>query len=550
MDNNIIKELRKKEEEDVAKVLSSKYKIPYLDISKITIDLDALKVIPEKEAREKFVAVLQSVGKKLQIGVNNPEDQGVKNILEQLKEKRYEISLFLVSKSGLEKVFQKYAEVPRFEEIKAGIINISQAKIETFGVSLHSITSLKNSLENLIKQKESRKASEALELMLAGAISIEASDIHIEPESASVRLRLRLDGVLQNVTLIPLALYQLLLSRIKLISEVKLNVHDKPQDGRFTITTNSENIEVRTSVLPGPYGESLVLRVLLPKNISKTIKDLGMHEHLREIIEVELKKPNGMILATGPTGSGKTTTLYAFLKKITTPEIKVVTIEDPIEYHIPYVTQTQVEPDKGYDFGNGLRSILRQDPDVIMVGEIRDLDTAEIAMHASLTGHLVFSTLHTNDAAGTIPRLIDIGVKTNIIAPAINVTIAQRLVRKLCEACKQTVDASPDETKIIVENLKKIPKGYHRNIDTSFKIGKAAGCEECNKTGYKGRLGIFEAFLVDDAMERLILQNPPEADIKKAAKEQGMMTMYQDGILKIIDGVTSFDELQRVVSEE
>ncbi len=548
--DDTLQELRRREEEDLAKVLATKYQIPYLDTSKVTIDLDSLKIIPEREARENFIAVLQSVGKKLQIAVNNPESQGTKNILENLSSKKYELSLFLVSKSSLERAFQKYREIPRFEEIKAGVIDISQTKMEEFGVSLNSVTKLKASLENLIKQSESKKASEALELILAGSISIEASDVHLEPESNSVRLRLRLDGVLQDISSIPTTLYQLLLSRVKLISEIKLNIHDKPQDGRFTIKTHNEDIEVRTSILPGPYGESAVLRILLPKNISKTIKDLGMHERLREIIESELQKPNGMILATGPTGSGKTTTLYTFLKKITTPKVKVITIEDPIEYHLQYVSQTQVDSEKGYDFGNGLRSILRQDPDVIMVGEIRDLETAEIAMHASLTGHLVFSTLHTNDAAGTIPRLIDLGVKTNIIAPAINVTMAQRLVRTLCDKCRKEIEPTAEEIKIISENLENLPKGYEKKVAKNFKIWKEVGCEKCNLTGFSGRIGIFEAFLVDDEMERLILKNPPEADIREAAKKQGMMTMFQDGILKVLDGITSFDELNRVVSEE
>jgi len=316
-----------------------------------------------------------------------------------------------------------------------------------------------------------------------------------------------------------------------------------------TIKTKDEDVEVRTSVLPGPFGESVVMRLLLPKTISIKLEDLGMQPALYQTIKTELDKPNGMILTTGPTGSGKTTTLYACLKVLASPEVKVITIEDPIEYHIPHITQTQIDPGKGYDFSNGLRSILRQDPDIILVGEVRDLDTAEIAMHAALTGHLVFSTLHTNDAAGTIPRLIDLGVKVNIISPAMNIAIAQRLTRKLCEFCKAKTEPSPEEKKIIEKNLGSVPAAYKSSVPKEINMYKAVGCQKCNETGYKGRIGVFEGFLIDDEMERLIITNPPAADIQQAAIKQGMLTMYQDGVIKLTRGLTSFDELNRVVSE-
>ena len=548
--DDTFQELRRREEEDLAKVLAQKYNIPYLDLSKVTIELDTLKLIPEESARAYHIAVIQSVGNKLQVVLVNPENPGAKKVLEDLGQKKYETRLFLVSKSGIEKAFDRYKEIPRFEEIKTGVIEISAAKLSLYAQTVSSIAALRQTLEKLTKEKESKKASDTLEAILAGALAVEASDIHIEPGNESARLRLRLDGVLQDVADFPTALYQLILSRVKLVSEVKLNIHDKPQDGLFTRKTNNEDVEVRTSVLPGPYGESVVLRVLLPKAIATTMDDLGIQPELYHTIEKELKKPNGMIITTGPTGSGKTTTLYAFLKKIATSEIKVVTIEDPIEYHVPHITQTQVDPGKGYDFGNGLRSILRQDPDVILVGEIRDLETAGTAMHAALTGHLVFSTLHTNDAAGTIPRLIDLGVKPNIIAPAINMAIAQRLVRKLCARCKKTTAPTSEEQKIIETALAQMPKKYRTGAPSHFKIAKAVGCDACNHTGYKGRIGIFEGFLVDDAVERLIIKTPPEADIEETVEKQGMLTMYQDGILKVINAITSLEELQRVVSAQ
>ena len=286
----------------------------------------------------------------------------------------------------------------------------------------------------------------------------------------------------------------------------------------------------------------------MPKTINITFDKLGMQPPVYKIMQNELKKPNGMILTTGPTGSGKTTTLYAFLKTVSSPEVKVITIEDPIEYHLPHITQTQIDPPKGYDFSNGLRSILRQDPDIILVGEIRDLETAGIAMHAALTGHLVFSTLHTNDAAGTIPRLIDLGVKTNIISPALNVVIAQRLVRLLCKECKREVKPNDQEKKMIEKEIKNLPQTYKKPPLKDFKIWEAIGCEACNMTGFRGRIGIFEAFLIDNEMERMIIKNPPKADIEEAAGHQGMATMYQDGVLKVLAGATSFEELNRVVA--
>src|SRR3989344_2778855 len=301
-------------------------------------------------------------------------------------------------------------------------------------------------------------------------------------------MRLRLDGVLHEAGALTKAVYGLVLSRIKLLAEMKLNVHDRAQDGRFTVRTKNMDMEVRVSALPGPFGETLVLRVLNPKSISITMKDLGMHPEFLKRVEPELKRPNGMILTTGPTGSGKTTTLYAFIKAVNQPGIKIVTIEDPIEYHLSGISQTQVEPDKNYTFANGLRSILRQDPDIILVGEIRDLETAEIAMHAALTGHLVFSTLHTNNAAGTIPRLIDLKADPTIIAPAINMAIAQRLVRQLCGACKKATKPTPEEEKIIKNGIAEMPKSHQIPLPTGFKIARATGCESCNLTGYKGRI--------------------------------------------------------------
>src|SRR3989338_4251903 len=474
-------ELLEKEAEDLAKILAQKHGIPYLDLSGVTIDLDSLKLVPEAEAREGKLAVFQFVGKKLSVAVINPKLLKTNEVVEGLKARRFEVELYLISPQSLEKALSRYPEIAAFEEVRTAIIDISPTRLEEFKTEVKSVNNLRTLLSKAGTLTESRKISEILELILAGALSIEASDVHVEPGEAKVKLRLRIDGVLQELAAFNPKIYQLLLSRIKLLSELKLNVKDKAQDGRFTIRTKETDIEVRTSTLPGPYGESVSLRVLHPKTIALKLDDLGIHPYLLELVERELLKPNGMILTTGPTGSGKTTTLYAFIKKISEPGIEIITIEDPIEYHISGVTQTQVDSEKGYDFSNGLKSILRQDPDVIMVGEIRDFETAETALHAALTGHLVFSTLHTNDAAGTIPRLIDMGANPNIIAPAINVAMAQRLVRRLCPICRAPHQPTKEEWDEITRAVTDLPENVPHPDLAAAKLFEPneKGCDKC-----------------------------------------------------------------------
>lgn len=544
---------RKKEAEDLARIMSNRYKLPYINLHTVTIDLDSLKIIPEERAREGHLIVFQSTGKKLSIGIINPARQTTKQTLEELKNRRFVLDLFIISENSLERALAQYAEIPKFEQFEAGIIKISPQRIEEFAKNAGRIDVFAQKLTETSAAKEMRKISEIVEMLIAGALQFEASDIHIEPQEDRMRLRFRIDGVLTDIVQFTLPVYNLLLSRIKLVSELKLNIRDKPQDGRFTVRADNLDVEVRTSVLPGPNGESVVLRVLHPKTISLTLEDLGLHPEAQKVIEREIKKPNGMLLTTGPTGSGKTTTLYAFIKKVNEPGIKIITIEDPIEYHIEGITQTQTEPARGYDFASGLRSILRQDPDTVLIGEIRDLDTAQTALHAALTGHMVFSTLHTNNAAGTIPRLIDLGAKPNIIAPALNATMAQRLVRRLCQKCKKEYSIEKDEYEKISSVIKKIPEKYKGDvrIGQKTKAFKKVGCPACNDTGFKGRVGVFEVFVINEDIEQLILKGTAtEKEFQRAAENQGMLTMYQDGILKVLKGITSILELERLVSPE
>jgi len=428
-----------------------------------------------------------------------------------------------------------------------GQIQIPADKVAQLQAEIINIDVYKKEIEKFI----ATNVTQLIEIVLAGAVFLDSSDIHIEPEEQNAKLRLRLDGVLQDVLILNLKSYQTLLSRIKLLSGLKLNISNRPQDGRFTILMGKIVVEIRSSTLPAQHGESIVLSLLNPKSLIE-IEALGLRKDLIDLFKKEIKKPNGMIIITGPTGSGKTTTLYAILKKINKPDVKIITIEDPIEYQLEGLSQTQVDPSKGYTFGSGLKSIMRQDPDVILVGEVRDLETAEIALQAALTGHLVFSTLHTNDAAGAVARLEDLGIRPVSIAPAINMIVAQRLPRKVCQKCVKMVKPPQDVLDKIKRNLKNINKELlpASLLKDDFKIPQAQGCPACNLTGYKGRLGIFEAFLIDDEMEKFILKSPAIAQMKELAIKKGMVLMYQDGLIKVLEGVTTLEEIERVAMEE
>ena len=426
-----------------------------------------------------------------------------------------------------------------------GEVHIPAEFARDVAASIQNISDLSSRLGHA----QETQVSETFSLLLAGALSLQASDIHLEPLEQNVKVRLRIDGILQDLGAMSLKLHESLLSRIKLVSGIKLNVADRPQDGRFSFDIeNAEIIEVRVSTLPSEYGESVVMRILNPKSLL-TLQDLGLRKDLLDLFAKEIKKPNGMIVVCGPTGSGKTTTLYAFLKTVQNPEIKIITIEDPIEYHLAGISQTQVHPEKGYTFASGLAAIVRQDPDVILVGEIRDGQTAEISIQAALTGHLVFSTLHTNDAAGTIARMTSLGISaTGTIASALNLIVAQRLVRKVCDKCGKLRKATPEELRILQDAAKAVPRTLSPKIPATIKVPQTAGCSACNNTGYKGRVGIFEAIVVDDEMESYILSNPSIGDLKNTAKKRGMVTMEQDGYLKVVEGITTMQEVQRVTT--
>jgi type II secretory ATPase GspE/PulE/Tfp pilus assembly ATPase PilB-like protein len=552
--NKQLDDLRKLEEEQLVSVLAeSKYGLPYIDLYRFPIDNEALRMIDENEAREMRVAPFKLNGKNILIAVRTPDPDILGKLKDIAERKNYIPVFYMASTASLHKVWDRYQELSMAESSQVGGLEISMEVLRDTAKNIHKIQDINKIIVETLDGNQIHRISRLLEIILAGAIAIKASDVHIEPEQDRGRLRLRLDGILQDVSFFGSDVYRLLNSRIKLLSGMKLT-SKITQDGRFNITEGDEEISIRTSLIPGSYGESIVMRILDPKSIQVEFEELGIEPYMLSIVEQEIIKPNGLILVTGPTGSGKTTTLYAFLRKIYSTEINIITIEDPVEYHLNGITQTQVsQKEGGYDFPGGLRSALRQDPDVIMVGEIRDSETAQTAVQSALTGHMVFSTLHTNNAAGVIPRLIDLGVNPKIMVSALSLSMAQRLVRKLCKACKREKDPTHEEARIINEIIKSIKDEgkdiakYNIPDKTSFKIFEAVGCEACNTTGYSGRIGIFEAIKTDESIEKIIPDNPSEREIKKVAKTQGILSMRQDGIIKILSGVTSLEEVANVV---
>lgn len=542
-----IDEFRRREEEDLAQIIASRHGLEYVDLGPLPINMDALRVMTEAEAREAKIAPFSMVGKRLKVAVLSPSNEKTTVGLDAITAKGYEVTVTIASLVSLEKVWTRYGDLSFSTETKAGALDISSEDIRTFIGQIHTVEDVRRNMEEVLKLKKGFRISKILEIVLSGGLATKASDIHVEPEEDYVRLRYRLDGVLTDIMKFDTETFGLLLSRIKLLSGLKLNVKTEAQDGRFSVKVGEDEIEIRTSILPGAYSESIVLRLLNPKSIQVPLEDLGIPTRLLAELLKQIDKPNGMILTTGPTGSGKTTTLYAFLRKLHKPDVKIITIEDPIEYHLPGIVQTQVNAEKNYTFALGLRAVLRQDPDVLMVGEIRDNETAQIAIDSSLTGHLVFSTLHTNSAAGSFPRLIDLGVNPRIISSAINITLAQRLVRKLCPACRKqealdaTEQATVDKVLATIVHKDEIPAETHM-------AWKPVGCAECNATGYRGRIGIYEGILTTEEVDKSLQFGANAKDIEVAALPQGMLTMSQDGILKALKGVTSIDELGRVIS--
>jgi type IV pilus assembly protein PilB len=538
-----LKLIREKEEEDVVSILAPKYGAEYTDLSVAPIETDALKLVEEARAREGGLAVFDKSGRTLSIAFVNAQNPIVQEVISDLVAKGYTVKKYLVSHKSLAKAHARYAEISTSYMSKVGVFGLETGELDKVVAEYSSLKVLKIRLDELLSQKKGNTVSHVFEEIFAAAYALHASDIHMEPEEKEVRLRIRVDGLLEDVYQLDKHTYQMLSSRLKLLSGIKLNITNKAQDGRFTIDVGSTQIEIRTSLIPGSYGESFVLRILDPNTIHRSFEEMGVEGKLLERLRKEIRRPNGMLLVTGPTGSGKTTTLYTFMQDVYQPDIKIVTIEDPIEYHLGGIVQTQTDG-KDYTFASGLRSVLRQDPDVIMVGEIRDKEVAETALQAALTGHFVFSTLHTNNAAGSFPRLIDLGADPKLFASAITVSMAQRLVRTLDDATKKPRPALPEEKAMMQKVFEGVtdPTLLPASFDTLYDATPTE-----SGTGYKGRIGVHEAIFMDDELGEFLRNNPSEGDIKKHVMRQGFLNMEQDGVRKALLGKTTIEELRRVI---
>ena len=532
------KQIKIKELERVTEARADANGYPYINLFGFPISPEGLSILTEEEARAMSCVCFYYDGTHLRLGAMNPDD-AVAAKAKELHEKYFcDVQIYLISDYSFAYAMGLYDKLPKTREIVKGV-NITEEDLDKYGENIANF-------KNLQAEVDKNSLTEVVTIIMGASIKSGASDVHIEAEEHGVKVRFRIDGILNDVLILKREVWPKIISRFKMLAGVKLNITDKPQDGRISIFTKKERIDIRVSFLPTNFGESVVMRLLRSGSVSVKFEDLGFSPRAYEMLAKQIARPNGMVITTGPTGSGKTTTLYAILKKLNDSETKIVTMEDPIEYQLEGINQSQTS--ERYTFAQGLRSIMRQDPDVIMVGEIRDLETAEIAIQAALTGHMVLSTIHTNDAAGTIPRFLSMGAKPFLLAPALNAMIGQRLVRKICEHCKE--EMIPDEValtrvKDILNNLPDLEKKEVNFDNLKFYHGK--GCDFCQGLGYKGRLGIYEIMTMNAEIEKVLLSgNVSEYEMRDIAHKNGMVTMVQDGILKALAGLTSLEEVFRV----
>jgi type II secretory ATPase GspE/PulE/Tfp pilus assembly ATPase PilB-like protein len=513
----------------------------YIDLVGFPISPDALTLIAREKAQASKAITFLFLGREIRMGAIDPANPAVKELAYQLGEQNSsKTGLYRISQNSFDVAFKAYDRVPVYKEAPKGVKITSEdlAKYEGIGKDFKK-------LNDTIKKIN---ITDLVTLVIAAAVQAESSDIHIEAEEKDVKIRLRVDGLLHDAAAIPKKDWQKVIARIKLLAKLKLNISDKPQDGRFSILLQEDKIDVRVSTIPIAYGESVVMRLLRSSAAGLQFADLGLVGLANKRLAEQVQRPNGMIITTGPTGSGKTTTLYAILNKLNAEDTKIITLEDPIEYKLEGINQSQIDHSKEYSFADGLRSILRQDPDIVMVGEIRDLETADVAINAALTGHLVISTIHTNSASGAIPRFLAMGVKGFLLAPAINAIMGQRLVRRVCQKCKTEYQPTAEELDKVKKILEAIPEGHQDRPDlTKLKFYEGKGCDVCNNMKYKGRVGIYEILIMNKDIEAVILSGDvSEYKMQELAVKDGMLTMAQDGLIKALQGITTIDEVLRV----
>jgi len=536
-----MKQIQKGELEKITAEQAVELGLPYIDLTGFPVPAEALKTIPLSTAEKYQTICFYSTPEELRLGIVNPTEE-IKELTFQLGEKHHaKVLIYLISQNSLDKIIKLYANLPVIKPVSKDI-NITDEDLNHFQASIENLQSLQEQFNNI-------SISDILTLIVASALKMKASDIHVEAEEKGIAVRYRLDGILQDVANLPIDQWKKFISRIKLLAGLKINITDKPQDGRVTIKLTNDSLDIRVSTMPTVYGESVVMRILYSGTAGVTFDELGLRGEAYERLKREIARPNGMIITTGPTGSGKTTTMYAILRLLNKPGVKIITLEDPVEIKMEGVNQSQVDESRDYTFAKGLRSLLRQDPDICMVGEIRDLETAEIAIQSALTGHLMLSTIHTNSAAGAVPRFLSMGVKPFLLAPALNSIIGQRLVRRICENCIEDLPLTPEQKNRVQESLSHLPPVEKAKInleDLHFYHGR--GCEQCNNLGYRGRVGIYEVMIMNKEIEALILSGKiSEYSIEEIAVKNGMVTMVQDGLLKALDKLTTVEEIFRVI---
>lgn len=518
-------------------------KIPYIDLSKKTIDKKTLSIIPEYIARLYQAVPVETdpVNKKLIVAMVDPEDYQAREFIK--KKTGFQIEPRLATSADIGRILDQYSGIET--EVETAIKGTEFA-----GAIKEAAATAEGPAEKKEEVSSEAPTSRVVQSLLRRAVSSKASDIHIEPEEGDVNVRFRIDGVLQKVITLPKKIQPAIASRIKILSGMKIDETRLPQDGRFEQKIHGREIDFRVSTFPSVNGEKIVMRILDKSTGILSLDELGLTGDSFKRLDKAIHESHGMTLVTGPTGSGKTTTLYAVIDRIMDVGINIVTLEDPVEYQIKGINQGQVRADIDFTFAKGLRSIVRQDPDVIMVGEIRDLETAEMAVHAALTGHIVLSTLHTNDAAGAIPRLVDMGVEPFLLTSSLSTVVGQRLARKICDQCKVEAQISEEIMTTIKKEVEAMPEAEAKKIQgKQLKFYKGKGCQACNKSGYKGRIGLFEVLAMSPEIEKLTIKKSSADMITKKAIEEGMVTMKQDGILKALEGKTSIEEVWRVTKE-
>ena len=529
----ILKSQKLVDETALTKAKAELYNVPYLDLSVVPVSPEALSTLPQEVASrfKAFPVSVDPVGKQIVLAMSDPLDLSAIEFVEQ--KTGLSVKPHASDPSKIETMISTGYATSLAKEVSEALKEVSPGD---------NIKTLDIRKTGLIREE---KVAEIVTHILSFAVKARASDVHIEPQEKATRVRYRIDGILQEKLTTPRELHDALISRIKILSGMKIDEKRIPQDGRFNFKSEAEEVDLRVSTLPTAWGEKVVMRLLKKTGGIPELTELGLRGRALKNLQEAILRPHGIILITGPTGSGKTTTLYSIIQKINTPKVNIVTLEDPIEYKIAGVNQVQVNPGAGLTFASGIRAFLRQDPNIVLVGEIRDQETADLAIQASLTGHLVFSTLHTNDSAGALPRLLDMGAEPFLIASSITAIVAQRVVRQIHDECKVKYDPDPKALEEIKSVLGPLwPKDKER-----LPLYKGKGCKDCGGSGYYGRVGIYEVLPVSEKIARIILERGTSAEIEKQARDEGMISMKQDGYLKVLEGMTTMEEVLRVAQE-